>query len=153
MPLRVGSRYKKTSTSSLRSISRELLIYTAKKAKVQLFEVEQIMRETLELTVFLTSLGQTVRLPHGLMGIVLIPEDDEFSDIGVGSKLFPDQRLITSSFNKEMSQWGYENIPSGRANRLVHKRLQEPKCATKIKKANEAGLLRYHHTENHRELG
>lgn len=137
----------------MENISEELLLYTGKKTGLPLYEIQEILEETIRTIVHLTSLGNTVRMPHGLMGIVLLPETDEFSEVGIGSKLFPAERLVLTVFSKEVKDWGYENIPSGKINRELRKRLGVPKCATKIKIANEAGVLRYYHFESHRECG
>jgi hypothetical protein len=149
---KIGSKFTETDKRSLRDISRELLLKTGKKTRVPMFEIDDIMEEAVTLLAHLISMGNNVRMPHGVMGIVIMPEDVEFSNMGIASKLFPDERLIISAFSKEMEEWGYENIPSGKMNRALRKRLDVPKCASKIKLANETNVLRYSYFKSHRKL-
>ena len=149
--IKIGSEFSLTPINSLDDITGELLSYVTKKTLLARHEVERILNETISLITYITANGHTCKLPHGLLGIVLIPEVDEFSDVGMRSKLFWRERIILSSFHPKMQEWGYENIPSGKMNRSVRKRLSVPKCATKIKKANETSLLRYNHFEGSRK--
>jgi hypothetical protein len=146
-----GSKFSETNINSLEDITGELLSYTVKSTGLGRNEVEKILNETVQLVTYNTSMGHTCKLPHGLMGLVLLPEVDEFSNVGITSKLFWKERLILCSFNEQMKIWGYENIPSGKMNRALRKKLSIPKCATKIQRANETSVLRYHYLENHRE--
>ena len=148
---KIGSKFSPTPKNSLEDITGELLSYTVKKTGLARHEVERILNETVGLITYIAGMGHTCKLPHGLMGIVLIPEDNEFSDVGIASKLFWKERIILSSFHDKMKEWGYENIPSGKMNRSVRKRLSTDKCATKIKCANETSLLRYNHFEGSRK--
>ena len=151
--VKIGSSFTETTNHSLRDISRDLLLKVGKKTRVPMYEIEEILEETIKLTTHLISLGNNVRLPHGVMGIVIMPEDVEFSNMGIGSKLFPNERIIISAYSNKMEEMGYENIPSGKTNRALRQRLTIPKCATKIKLGNETNVLRYNYFKSHRKLG
>jgi hypothetical protein len=99
-------------------------------------------------------MGHPCRLPLGLLGIVLIPEDSEFSGLeGVKSKLFFKQKLCPWFINQNISEWGYNYIPSGKMRREIQGSLSIPKCAQKIERANETGIFRWDHFKSNRRVG
>ena len=147
----INFQYTPTNLSSLENITGELLLCTSRKTGLMIPELKNILQQAITLSVDIASMGHACRLPVGLLSIVLLPEDTEFSEVGIGSKLFPGERLLPTLYSEKMNEWGYEHISSGKMNRSLRKTLTIPKRASKIKQANETSLFGFHYSESHRK--
>ena len=142
-----------TDLSSLENITGELLLYTARKTGLMIPELKSILQQAITLAVDIASMGHACRTPVGLLSIVLLPEDTEFSEVGIGSRLFPGERLLSTLYSEYANEWGYEHMSSGKMNRALRKTLAIAKRASKIKQANETSLFGFHYSQSYRKHG
>ena len=146
--------YIPTQRNSLDDLTGEFLLHTSKTTGLMIPEVRSILRDAIQLATSIISKGHPCRTPLGLLGIVLIPEDGEFSDLqGIRSKLFFKQQLLPWLIDEDCRDWGYDYIPSGRINRSLRKALKVPKCAQKIQASNETSIFRWNHFKSQRRTG
>jgi hypothetical protein len=150
---KIGSVFTPTQSRSLDNKTGDFLLYAKRHTGVMIPDIEEILSESVDLIAYITSMGHPVRLPQGIFSIVILTDDNEFSDVGMNSRLFPKEILVPYVFNESAIDWGYQFISSGKIRRSLRKRLSVERVASKIKNAHETSIFRYRHSESYRKHG